>query len=1731
MALDAPAVEVESRSAQTPPKGYQFPVASLSSPPGAPETSGSRFIRGRRYPSIPRLRPFHTGRPLAQASNPPPAPNGTPADQHGVNSADRDKEAAATAEEPADEAVALDDPDMLAQKLQRSRESSRRYSAALRRQQRGKKAQGLPPVHIPDWFLKKRVLRREDLPGSPQDAKPPAVLSVAVAHAESGEQAACALPARHDSDPTQVLSRLVRGLWSRRLDDNERHRVEKYLEERMAHEEHTDAATSQSRNAEAVASTEAGRPGDVPVAAITEDSAFTEAWAKLSKLQDDPDMDPRKKVEAMRKQSAKLEIAARKREVAKTRKMGTSRHLSSLVVAEIRATIAASLSALQPAASDSFPAAKTNLILHSPTPEHEAPIDACVVSCAFEMGSDVVVLSAQDLAHLAADYLGEGAEPSPRSIRSLGYETYRLNAEVNDFVADVQEPGTEEDTEWSPSASMGQSDPSSMRPRGIPLSIIALTPALRAMTQDLKGLQLGSVSPFGSSASASNDDPGRSQSQSEMQLEDLKLAALLEALIDSNHLKQSRGIIGSDSLYRVNAADNQQTSPKGPAFFDYSLGQSAELDLDSTLPAAARPDINLVVKVGQPSEPPNVPTKSKIIYVKDFKELNATHYGGRIIQKLEEIVRRRRIAGESVMIVGSTCSRDLTPELNIRYGLSSSSIEHRILSVYFRAKANSHSGVRGLQNEGESSFFRTIVVAPEPGSGSTSKLDEAIVSESSTAFSADISPAEKSKFRRINLYHIRDMLRSLDPSAAASISDMDQSRLRFREWAPIFSESHFDRVLTYDEVHRVALTALGLLVTSPSQNSASSGNTPSQLSWAHVALSMGLLKSSDVVKYMYFGNVFQMEKQSKSAVNHMEAKLEPDPARKRADEKALQRQRNLQQIALTANKHEKRLMPGIADPDQIKTTFDQVHVPTETVESIRTITSLSLLRPEAFSYGILATEKISGALLYGPPGTGKTLLAKAVAKESGSTVLEVSGSQIMDKYVGEGEKNVAAIFSLARKLSPCIVFLDEADAVFASRDAMRERASHRDILNQFLKEWDGLNDLSVFVMVATNRPFDLDDAVIRRLPRRLLVDLPTQADRKEILRIHLKGEQLDESVDLEDIAKRTPFYSGSDLKNIAVSAALACVKEENEQAALAAAKAAEQDAESESSQSEPSTDSAASTTSNPPRLVRGQTYKFPEKRILHARHFDKALQEISASISEDMSSLNAIKKFDEQYGDRKGNKRRKDFGFGMAMQRNENAARESPDAVDFVRVLLTALPQSLRQVAATNVPAVSRMLWEEFLDDNRPEWFRELPIDIQSYLINVFGPATAAPPESYTTPTDVPASVTSQPTETRTAIPTFGSLLTSAAAVSPTSRNPIFTAFPFPTRSSQSPSASSASASASSLSTSTSSLSSSSSSLYSSSQTPKSSSTTPTSTLVSSSAPPSNTPTDPVAPGPSDSGLTRNEKLAIGLGVPLGSLSIAALLFGCFLWWRRRKRQIEGSQPPSSPGFIPRFSFHIADADGYTERLNPGAQHGLGGGGDRNWDDTDEHEVGFDVDTAYHGIPPAATQMSMQDGHTPMIAPGLYHSHSSNRARGRQISVSSLHSVAEMREPEEEVGADSPVLGRYYQHKRGLAPRKNPGRTLVRGPGGFEGYAWSGDDVGRTVGNGAMPVPSRPAPVPLHAAPQYSGSGSSSSGLAGSSLSSQSPYAYVEEDYVPEYYYTGVAYDGPYEEAHIGRGY
>ncbi|KAL2755826.1 hypothetical protein ACRALDRAFT_2027497 [Sodiomyces alcalophilus JCM 7366] len=316
------------------------------------------------------------------------------------------------------------------------------------------------------------------------------------------------------------------------------------------------------------------------------------------------------------------------------------------------------------------------------------------------------------------------------------------------------------------------------------------------------------------------------------------------------------------------------------------------------------------------------------------------------------------------------------------------------------------------------------------------------------------------------------------------------------------------------------------------------------------------------------------------------------------------------------NEFEKKLLAGLVDGNEIHTTFADVHAPAETIAALKLLTSLSLVRPEAFSYGVLATDRIPGCLLYGPPGTGKTLLAKAVAKESGASMLEVSGASINDMYVGQSEKNVRALFSLAKKLSPLVIFIDEADALFAARGGQsRARPSHRETINQFLREWDGLNDAKAFIMVATNRPFDLDDAVLRRLPRKILVDLPLQPDRAAILRILLKDERLDPSVDIDEIASRCVLYSGSDLKNLCVAAAMAAVQEELEEAA---------------------------------RHAGPTPYVYPERRTLSVRHFNRAADEIAASISEDMDSLKAIRQFDQKYGDHRSRRRKpRAMGFGV----------------------------------------------------------------------------------------------------------------------------------------------------------------------------------------------------------------------------------------------------------------------------------------------------------------------------------------------------------------------------------------------------------------------------------------------------------------------------------------------------
>ena len=601
-------------------------------------------------------------------------------------------------------------------------------------------------------------------------------------------------------------------------------------------------------------------------------------------------------------------------------------------------------------------------------------------------------------------------------------------------------------------------------------------------------------------------------------------------------------------------------------------------------------------------------------------------------------MQRKRGEGQRIIIIGTTATGDLLP-------------------------SRSESGLRHVQSDQSNTFTRTIVTP-------------SIAPSAETQFAAE----GKERTGEINLRHIRDMLRQISPDPFQTNALVSKTNINM-DSRNVRSSGLEKSVWSMDRVHRVVTLALGKLKENQ------------EMRVQDIEGALHLIGRSDRSKIRFLTKEDVHDEGSSSSHDR-----DPKSSPIEIEVPEVDAEERMKKIRNMCNNREKKFLHGVIDPSAIRTTFADVRAPPETIEALKTLTSLSLVRPDAFTYGVLATDRIPGLLLYGPPGTGKTLLAKAVAKESGATMLEVSGSDMYDMYVGEGEKNIRAIFALAKKLTPCVMFIDEADAILGSRGSSESRTSHRELINQFLREWDGMTDMGAFIMVATNRPFDLDEASLRRLPRRLLVDLPTEKDREAILGIHLKDELLAEDVSLFTLAAQTPFYSGSDLKNLAVAAALACVREEIDVAAAAKSRLDPPDSDPVSPslsppldipsqernlESEKNTDQETSPDqeknldqekspeqekkrqheespdpeNNTDQEKKPEPYKYPAKRTLQLRHFDRALEEISASISDSMSSLSAIRKFDEKYGDRKGRKKRVGgYGFGTVTEKEKGDA-------------------------------------------------------------------------------------------------------------------------------------------------------------------------------------------------------------------------------------------------------------------------------------------------------------------------------------------------------------------------------------------------------------------------------------------------------------------------------------------
>ncbi|KAF4552076.1 ATPase-like protein 12 [Elsinoe fawcettii] len=869
-----------------------------------------------------------------------------------------------------------------------------------------------------------------------------------------------------------------------------------------------------------------------------------------------------------------------------------------------------------------------NLIVFSPENTAHDELDRFVEDAADLAHADLIRIDASDIAELAGDYI-DPADQGHNSIAGLAYDVYE-GGQMR-FTKDITPPQQSYDQAEA-------RDPSDQSRDGVEPIVIDME-ALRSGNSDvmktvkkrleqLLGTQVVGMSvgmpgmpgmPGLSSMSAQQLAHQQGSSRQDMKGEEpdelaeldrwqrLKLKQFFENLLNAPSQRRNKNLDDvPHSFVRekfadikaqfkhpdtrrelVDASDERKDDLTRRYGRQKLANDSFRLQLAHHVHATFGGDkpATAVVKKHDPKKSINSgPASGTIIHLRDISLIYDSPHGEDIIKLLKHAVQNRQKNGEKIMIVGTDAefSGDVTTPLAL--------LEEDDLD----------------REEG----FLKFTYAPSPFN---------TVQNPALTPSYPVEPGYR-RLVELNLRNVQDLITRLGiPCSPRLFSEMTRSFI----YAPR-TQKLGDTALSPSQIQKIVLTAEGFR---------SLYTTSTQLEMPHLAIALSIIdvleQSSKTINVNAQPRGQPQSKQNANAPGGFPGSfLGGSPENEESSTRkgpAGGKRTNLEELRKFASKHEQRLFSGIVDPANIKTTYNDVHVAPETIEALKMVTTLALMRPEAFQYGVLAKDRLTGLLLYGPPGTGKTLLAKAVAKDAQATVLEVSGAQVYEKYVGEGEKMVRAVFSLAKRLSPCVVFIDEADALFGSRGQSGNRTTHREIINQFLREWDGMDDHNVFLMVASNRPFEIDDAVLRRLPRRILVDLPTKTDRESILRIHLTGETIDENVSLSKLAEQTPFYSGSDLKNVCVATALAAVKEENELLE---------------------------------KHKEDKDFRLPDKRTLKQEHFDKAIQEISASISEDMRSLNAIKKFDEQYGDRKGRKKKEGYGFaGSIMEDDEAAAR------------------------------------------------------------------------------------------------------------------------------------------------------------------------------------------------------------------------------------------------------------------------------------------------------------------------------------------------------------------------------------------------------------------------------------------------------------------------------------------
>ncbi|PSR78023.1 ATPase family AAA domain-containing protein 1 [Coniella lustricola] len=249
------------------------------------------------------------------------------------------------------------------------------------------------------------------------------------------------------------------------------------------------------------------------------------------------------------------------------------------------------------------------------------------------------------------------------------------------------------------------------------------------------------------------------------------------------------------------------------------------------------------------------------------------------------------------------------------------------------------------------------------------------------------------------------------------------------------------------------------------------------------------------------------------------------------------------------NEYESVVALEVVAPEDISVSFEDIGGLDDIIDEVKEAVIYPLTMPQLYSHAAPLLSAPSGVLLYGPPGCGKTMLAKAVAHESGAAFINLHISTLTEKWYGDSNKLVRAVFSLARKLEPAIIFIDEIDAVLGTRRSNEHEASGM-VKAEFMTLWDGLTSSNsagvpsrICVLGATNRINDIDEAILRRMPKKFAVPLPTSDQRRRILQLILHGTKRDVDFDLEYLAKVTAGMSGSDIKEACRDAAMVPMRE------------------------------------------------------------------------------------------------------------------------------------------------------------------------------------------------------------------------------------------------------------------------------------------------------------------------------------------------------------------------------------------------------------------------------------------------------------------------------------------------------------------------------------------------------------------------------------------------------------